>query len=121
MAAKKAVRCKTCGLFECAHKKVKKNMNPKFGSYYASSPGLNKLFETEAQLVGEKAARKPLRGKNGAIGSDSRTAKEMMDEFSKWLTERGWSVDIAPGINADDRRGFVISILEPTNVKVKKE
>jgi hypothetical protein len=118
-------RCKTCGLYHCAHNKGKKKSvstkKNKFGEYYANSPGLNKLFETEQAMTGEKAAKRAYSHRTrSAPPQDTRNVKEVMDEFSKWLTERGWSVDIAPAINADDRRGFVISILEPTNVKDKE-
>jgi len=85
------------------------------------SPGWDAFLEKESKLLEMRDAGQISRKYITDRWHKPIPVDELLKSLNEALTIQGWSVDISPSISADDRRGFVISILEPANVKDKKD
>lgn len=92
----------------------------KLAPWAEPSPGWDKFVEKESKILGAISSELKHKAASGKMPPNI-SVEELLKTLNDALTARGWSVDIAPAINADDRRGFIVSILEPAKNVQNKE
>lgn len=98
--------------------------NYKYGGKEIPSPGWDKYYQKEidiAKIHKEWEAMRPkVEQKSNTMAIPENIFTDaFFKTLSQALTKQGVDVDIAPAINADGRKGVIITILEP--IKNDKE